>query len=375
MINDSERDHRWRTRAGASFGLAPTDRSRTSWHLPHRRLSGAKRRRYHRVIEFAVVFGFAVWLVIFTLRSNGLSLRIDHPLWLLAAVAFEVASMASFARVQRITLSAGGVKIPLLEALRITYASNAVSVTVPVAGSTAATANTASEYSHQGADPALITWTLLITGIVSTLAFAFLIALGAVLSGNALAALAGIGITVAGTLPMLALLVGVRHRRGRDRIVAVIVHPLRLSSRTVRWPAQPQQWAEDVVGQLGSHHLGWTASVKVLFFAASNWLLDAACLCATVAAFGQPVPWRFMFAIYATGIGAAAVGFTPAGIGIVEAAIASALTAGGIVEFRALPTALAYRAISCWFVLAVGWVLFTRARRHLRTPHHHANDE
>ena len=342
------------------------------WHLPQRRLHSAARRRSHRFIEYAALLGFAVWLIVFTLRANGLSLRVAHPTWLVAAFVLEIGSMASFARVQRITLKAGGIRIPLLEALRITYASNAVSVTLPVAGSAAATAHTASEYSHRGADSGLIAWTLMITGVVSTIAFTLLIAVGAMFSGNGLAALAGIGLTMLGTIPMLLILVAVRRPGGRDRVAHLLNRPLRLSHRIIRRPPNPQGWSRDLVDRLGSYHLGRVDAAFVMIFALSNWLLDAACLSATVAAFGQPVPWRFMFAIYAAGIGAAAVGFTPAGVGIVEAAIASALTAGGISELHALPTALVYRAISCWFVLGVGWILFTRSRRHLRRPHRHA---
>ena len=171
---------------------------------------------------------------------------------------------------------------------------------------------------------------------------------------------------------MLLILVAVRHPRGRDRVARLLNGPLRISHRLIRRPPNPHAWSPELVDRLGSYHLGRFDAALVLVFALSNWLVDAACLCATVAAFGQPVPWRFMFAIYAAGIGAATVGFTPAGVGIVEAAIASALTAGGISELRALPTALVYPAISCWFVLAVGWILFTRSRRHLRQPHRHA---
>ncbi len=349
----------------------PTKPGWSSWHLPQRHLRGAKQSRHHRIIEYVALLVFAAWLLVFTLRANGFSLRVDHPYWLVPAFVLEVGSMASFARVQRITLKAGGVRIPVLEALRITYASNAVSVTVPVAGSAAATAHTASEYSHQGADSGLIAWTLMITGVVSTIAFALLIALGAVFSGNGLAALVGIALTLLGTIPMLLILIAVRRPTGRDHVARLLNRPLRLSHRLIRRPPNPNGWSRDLVDRLGSYHLGRIDAALVMIFALSNWLLDAACLCATVAAFGQPVPWRSLFAIYAAGIAAAAVGFTPAGIGIVEAAIASALTAGGISELHALPTALVYRAISCWFVLAVGWVLFTRSRRHLRHSHRH----
>jgi hypothetical protein len=78
-----------------------------------------------------------------------------------------------------------------------------------------------------------------------------------------------------------------------------------------------------------------------------------------------------MFAIYAAGIGAVAIGITPAGIGIVEAALAAAITTGGISSSQALPAVLVYRAISCRLVLAVGWFIFVRSRRHIADHHMH----
>ncbi len=319
-----------------------------------------------------VVIG-VVWVAWVLKGSNRPSLRVAHPALLALAVGLEFGSMNSFARVQRIALAAGGVRISLSQALRITYASNAVSVTVPVAGSAAATANTASEYRHQGADPGLIAWTLLVTGIVSTVAFALITAAGAVFSGNGWAAIAGVAATLFGTVPLIAILVAVRSAESRETVVRLLASALRLSFRVLRKPTAPTQTAKRLLDDLASFHLGRFAAAKVAFFSTTNWLLDAACLGAAVAAFGEPVPWRSMFAIYAAGIGAAAIGFTPAGIGIVEAALASALATGGVSSSRALPAALAYRAVSCWLVLGVGWVFFARSRAHLANQHSHVD--
>jgi putative heme transporter len=341
------------------------------WHLPHRRLAGSRRRRHHRGIEAAFVILGLVWLGWALSGSNRPSLRVEHPALLLLAVGLEFGSMASFARVQRIALATGGVPISVLQALRITYASNAVSVTVPVAGAAAATANTASEYRHQGADSGLIAWTLMITGIFSTVSFAAITATGAVLSGNLAAAVAGVAATLLGIFPIIGVLIAIRHPNSRARVINLVTAVLRFSFRVVRKPTQPTETADRLINDLASYHLGRIATLKVAFFASSNWLLDAACLGAAVAAFGEPVPWRSMFAIYAAGIGAAAIGFTPAGIGIVEAALASALATGGVASSRALPAALVYRAVSCWLVLGIGWFFFVRSRRHIADRHMH----
>jgi putative heme transporter len=354
--------------SGDGDRIGPRDRW---WHLPHRRLSGSRRRRHHRGIEAAFVILGLVWLCWALSGSNRPSLEVQHPALLLLAVALEFGSMASFARVQRIALAAGGVRISLLQALRITYASNAVSVTVPVAGSAAATANTASEYRHQGADSGLIAWTLMITGIFSTISFATITALGAVLSGNGAAAVAGVLATLLGVVPIISVLIAIRRPNSRARVVDLFAAVLRFSFRFLRKPRQPTETAGRLIEDLASFNLGRFAALKVAILATSNWLLDAACLGAAVAAFGEPVPWRSMFAIYAAGIGAAAIGFTPAGIGIVEAALASALATGGVASSRALPAALVYRAVSCWLVLGVGWFFFVRSRRHIGDHHMH----
>ncbi len=282
--------------------------------------------------------------------------------------------MASFAYVQRIALAAGGVQISLRQALRITYSSNAVSVTVPVAGAAAATANTVSEYRHQGAGSGLIAWTLTITGIFSTVSFALITVTGAVFSGNSAAAVGGIVAALVGIVPIIGALLAIRRAPSRVMVVRLFGAALRLSFRLIRKPLHPEETAQRLINDLASYHLGGRASVKVALLATSNWLLDAACLGAAIAALGEPVPWRLMFAIYGAGIGAAAIGFTPAGIGIVEVALASALTAGGLQTSSALPVALVYRAVSCWMMLAVGWFVFLRSRRHLSDHHVHAGD-
>ena len=345
-----------------------------SCHLPHGELIGMHRRRRRHIVEVALILAVVGMLAVFLVRSTGISLTIDHPLWLVLALGLELGSMASFARVQRLALAAGGLRMTLWQALRITYASNAVSVTVPVGGSAAATANTIAEFRHEGADSGLVAWTLMTTGIISTLAFAVITATGAVLSGSGAAATAGVATTLIGTVPVALVLLSVRRPVLRAQVGRFLGSVLRISCRVIGRPQNPYETAERLVNQFSVHHFSRFAGIKVLYFATMNWLLDAACLGAVIAAFGQPVPWRFLFAIYATGVAAAAIGITPAGIGIVEVAIAAALTRGGMASAQAFHAALTYRAISCWLVMAVGWLFFTRSRRHLKNPHQHGID-
>ena len=50
-------------------------------------------------------------------------------------------------------------------------------------------------------------------------------------------------------------------------------------------------------------------------------------------------------------------GLTPGGFGLVELAVAAALTAGGLSGSGALAAVLAYRIINFWLVILVGWII------------------
>jgi hypothetical protein len=53
-------------------------------------------------------------------------------------------------------------------------------------------------------------------------------------------------------------------------------------------------------------------------------------------------------------------GLTPGGFGIVELAVAAALTAGGLPASAALASVLAYRVINFWLVNGAGWLVMLR---------------
>jgi uncharacterized protein (TIRG00374 family) len=67
--------------------------------------------------------------------------------------------------------------------------------------------------------------------------------------------------------------------------------------------------------------------------------------------------------LYLAGIAAATFTLTPAGIGVVEVAVAATATSFGIGKTDAMASALLYRGISSWLVIAAGWVIFAVLRR------------
>ena len=66
---------------------------------------------------------------------------------------------------------------------------------------------------------------------------------------------------------------------------------------------------------------------------------------------------------YAAGLASAALALTPAGLGIVEGGFTLGLVGAGLASGPALASAVVYRALSCWLVIAIGWVTMGVLRR------------
>ena len=109
--------------------------------------------------------------------------------------------------------------------------------------------------------------------------------------------------------------------------------------------------------------VGWRAGAAASANTAVNWVTDLACQAVCVSALGVPVPWTHLVIVYGATLGAASLSFTPAGLGIVESAIAVALTQSGVPTSAAIVAALLYRAVSCWLALGVGWVSYAMMRQ------------
>ncbi|MGH8860238.1 MAG: UPF0104 family protein, partial [Jatrophihabitantaceae bacterium] len=100
-----------------------------------------------------------------------------HPAWLAVALAAEVGSMMSFARLQRVMLLSGGVRVRLRDAVTTVFAGNAMSVTLP-GGSIASFAYTLRRMRSWGASAPLAAFSLAATGVLSTIALTVLAATG-----------------------------------------------------------------------------------------------------------------------------------------------------------------------------------------------------
>ncbi len=224
---------------------------------------GGATARAGKVVAAAAAVVAVAWLAVVhldRLREAAALLADAQWAWVLAAVAARAVSMGALTRQQRRLLAVGGTRISLAGALATTYAGNAISVGLPLAGPAAATLFAMRRFVALGADPAVAGWALAVSGVFSSFALVTMVA------------------------------------------------------------------------------------------------ADAACLALAVLAVGGDVPWRGLLLAWAAGTAVASLGLTPGGLGVVEAALGSALVAAGLAGPTAIAAVLLYRVVSLWPVVAVGGV-------------------
>jgi len=287
--------------------------------------------------------------------------------WIPLAIFVESVSMVTLARLQRRLLIAGGVRLSINSMLVIIYASNSISVSIPVAGSPMSAAFSFRSFARRGADRSLAGWALAVSGVISTIAFALIVAVGAMLSGHALAAVIGALLASATVMPILGCVFAARNDRMRARLEAVLAQALRLTQRAIHRPqGEPRELITAAITRVLGLRLSGRGWAFVFWLATMNWVADIACLALALIGVGSPVPWSALILVWSVGVGAGSFGLTPGGLGLVEAALAAALVAAGVHSPQAVAAVLVYRLISFWLVDAVGWTLYAMTRKQQR---------
>lgn len=246
--------------------------------------------------------------------------------WVIACVGVECLSMVFFALLQQRLLKAGGARLNARWLLSTAYLANAVSVSVPVIGSGMAATYSYRRLREQETEPVIAQAALAMAGVVSTVTFAVVVTVGALVSGSpavALSAAAG-GLTC--VIILAAGVVGLRSPACRSALRRATTRLLSAAQRVVRRPrGGPDQLINAAVDRLRLFRLT-PATVGLAFtWGMLNWAADACCLVLSVKAIGVPVPWGGVLLAWSAGQGAASFSPTPGGIGVVEVAMTAAL--------------------------------------------------
>jgi uncharacterized protein (TIRG00374 family) len=267
--------------------------------------------------------------------------------------------MAAFALMQRRLLRTSGARLTVSTVMAMSYTSTAISVAVPILGSGMATAYTYRQLRRHAVDPASAGVALTIGGILSTVAFAVIVALGTILSGNPVAAALGL----VGTLVLLAaagLVFATLHwPRTRIRVEGIVIAVMRRVRRLRRRPDSDVASAvQGTLDQVRSLRLT-TRTLSVTFgYAMLNWLADALCLALAILTVGAHLRWDRLLLVWSAGAGAASLCPTPGGLGVVDIVLIAALAGTGVPGPRAVAAVILYRIISFKIFVTFGWVVY-----------------
>jgi uncharacterized protein (TIRG00374 family) len=288
------------------------------------------------------------------LASSGEALAQIRWPWLLVAVAAEIASMATLARLQRTMLTAGGVRVPLHRAIAVTLAGTAMSITLP-GGSVASAAYTFNRMRRWGASPALTAFALAVTAGLSSLALVVVVLETVALDGDDSGGLAVVPISTALLAAATVLWI---IRRKPDLLLRPATAGLRLVNRVRRFPRnQGLPGLQSALGEFVRIKPGVAAWLRGFLFASVNWAADIACLMFACQAVGaHELTATTAVASYAAGVVGASLPLLPGGLGVVDAALIAGLSQGGLTVGAATAGVVVYRLISLVLVATVGWI-------------------
>jgi hypothetical protein len=309
------------------------------------------------VLGLAVVV-LAVWVLSsHTNELSGISDVFSHLQWwwLAPALVVELGSFVCFSAMEYGLLRAGGLTPPKVPLLEMTFASQAMTNSLPV-GSAAAAVYGFRWFRRFGADIALATWSLAGTLVASVVSLSLVAIIGLAMATGQGASLDLVPVLVgalAVTMAVGALFVYERP------LVGVVTVSLRVARRLTGHPrGNHQETVEHLLGWMTTVRLNWGQIARIVGWGAGNWLFDCACFAMMFPAVNAPVPWKGLLLAYGAGQLAANLPITPGGLGVVEGSITIALVAFGGQRTSTVDAVLMYRILSFWLVLVIGWALW-----------------
>ena len=347
--------------AGSAVDHEPTTaQPATSGDIPTIRAGQLRpgRRWLPRIAVAAVLILVAVELTLGwpSLASALARLRAPQPGWVAAGLVLEIASMCAYALMQRHLLSSAGVRAPMRRNVELAYAAHSLSASLP-GGAAFSTRFNYRQMRGFGATPAVASWAIALSGVLSAAAFAVISAVAAI-SANGTPqwrTLAGLA------LAALLLVLGVRWSTARpERLEAAARAALvRVNPLLHRSPEQGLDNIRDFAGQLRAARLSAGHGAAAAVFAVLNWLFDAACLWMTIGAVSdKPLGATAVLLAFCAGMAAGSITILPGGLGIIDNALIIGLVAGGTATATAIAAVVLYRLLTLGFIVGAGWVVW-----------------
>jgi uncharacterized membrane protein YbhN (UPF0104 family) len=318
-------------------------------------------------VVVVVVLGAELVLGWDALAGALAQLRAPKGNWVLGAIAAELASMGTYARMQRALLRGAGTKVSIRKHVATAYAAHSLSATLP-GGPVFSTTFNFQRMRNYGASAAVASWCIALSGVLSGGALVVIGAVGGLLTRDADSwhTLVGYGVAA------VAIAFGVRllaeHPEWLDPPVRFVLGGVnRIRRRPARDGHDRLMAFVDQFREVRVHPLNFGMAVVLALL---NWLFDALCLwlCCVAVGAGHINPVHLVIA-YCAGMAAASVPIVPGGLGVVDGALILGLVASGMSGASATAAVVLYRLISFGFIIGTGWVFWlgikSRTRKEL----------
>ena len=274
-----------------------------------------------------VVLTLEVTLVWDQLAKAFHSLYAAKWLWVLAAVLAALASMHSFAQIQRTLLKSAGVEVKQWRSEAAFYAGNALSTTMP-GGPVLSATFIYRQQRKWGASPVVASWQLVMAGVLQAVGLALLGLGGAFLLGASKNPLSLI-FTLGGFVALLLLAQAVASRP--DLIDGIGVKVLSWFNSLRGKPADTgvDAWREHL-DQLESVSLSRRDLTIAFSWSLFNWIADVACLAFAAHAAGGKPSLAGLTVAYAAARAVGTIPLMPGGLLVVEAVLVPGLVSSGM---------------------------------------------
>ncbi len=337
---------------------------RSGWHIA-RRIAGPA----IRLLIVAAVIEFALLPQIAGARKSFNLLGGISPLWMGVAIVAQCLSIVAYARLTQIAVDAPGVSYWQL--LRIDLSTLAVSHVVPAGSAVGIGLGyrllTRSGVSSERAVTGKALQTVGSAVVLNVLLGAGLVAALVLHGSNPLyAPMAAIGLA----LIIGAGVIGIILAHGESRLTTIVVRALD------RIPRVDADSGRRLISALAGTIRRLAGDRRFLFrltvWATLNWVLEAFALWACVRAFGHTLGPVGLLVAYGLANVAAALPITPGGLGIVEGILVPTLVAFDTTRGVAVLGVLAFRLLSFWLPIPIGFASYARLEWQLR---HRVSDE
>ena len=275
--------------------------------------------------------------------------------WVLAAALAAMASMHSFAQIQRTLLRSAGVRVHQWRSEAAFYAGNSLSTTLPGGPVLSATFI----YRQQriwGASPVVASWQLVMSGALQVVGLAVLGLAGAFLLGaskNPLSLIFSLG----GFIALILLAQAVATRPELIDGIGVRLLSWFNSLRGKPSAAGLDKWRA-TLSQLESVSLSRRELGEAFGWSLFNWIADVGCLLFACFATGGHPSLAGVTVAYAAARAVGSIPLMPGGLLVVEAVLVPGLVSSGMTLASSISAMLIYRLISWIFIAAIGWVVF-----------------